>query len=122
MMENVRRILEISVESVDAALAAEHGGAQRIELCSNAVQGGTTPGAELLRAARERVHLPIFAMIRPRGGDFFYSADEFATMQNPIGASMFNARSNSWSARHPCRSHFIAPLMMPRICASLSKM
>ena len=83
-MPNVRRILEISVESVEAALAAERGGAQRIELCSNAAQDGTTPHGELLRAARERVRLPIFAMIRPRGGDFFYSADEFAAMQTEI--------------------------------------
>jgi copper homeostasis protein len=86
-MENVRRILEISVESVEAALAAERGGAQRIELCSNAAEGGTTPSAELLRAARERVRLPIFAMIRPRGGDFVYSTDEFAVMQSEIDAA-----------------------------------
>lgn len=81
---HVRRILEISVESVEAALAAERGGGQRIELCSNAAEGGTTPRAELLRAVRERVRLPIFSMVRPRAGDFLYSAAEFATMQTAI--------------------------------------
>jgi copper homeostasis protein len=83
-MENVRRILEITVRSVEAALAAERGGAQRIELCSNAAEGGTTPSSELLRDARERVRQQIFAMIRPRGGDFVYSAEEFTAMQAEI--------------------------------------
>jgi copper homeostasis protein len=77
-------ILEISVESVGAALAAERGGAQRIELCSNTREGGTTPSAELLRLARDRVRVPIFSMIRPRGENFVYSDVEFAAMQNEI--------------------------------------
>jgi copper homeostasis protein len=80
-------ILEISVESIDAALAAERGGAQRIELCSNAQEGGTTPSADLLRAARHRVHLPIFTMIRPRAGNFVYSDAEFTAMQRDIDAA-----------------------------------
>jgi len=82
-----RYILEISVESVEAAFAAERGGADRIELCSNLREGGTTPGAELLRMARERVRLPIFVMIRPRGGDFFYSDGQFAAMRESIDAA-----------------------------------
>src|SRR5271168_5199384 len=77
-------ILEISVESVEAALGAERGGAQRIEFCSNLREGGTTPSPELLRGVRERVRLPIFSMIRPRGGNFVYSDDEFAAMQSDI--------------------------------------
>jgi copper homeostasis protein len=77
-------ILEISVESVDAAAAAERGGAQRIEFCSNAREGGTTPSAALLRAVRGRVGLPIVSMIRPRGGNFLYSREEFETMQREI--------------------------------------
>jgi copper homeostasis protein len=76
--------LEISVESVEAALAAERGGAQRIELCSNTREGGTTPSVELLRVVRERVRLPIFSMVRPRGGNFVYSDVEFAAMQDEI--------------------------------------
>jgi copper homeostasis protein len=76
--------LEISVESVEAALAAERGVAQRIELCSNTREGGTTPSVELLRVVRERVRLPIFSMVRPRGGNFVYSDVEFAAMQDEI--------------------------------------
>jgi copper homeostasis protein len=77
-------ILEISVETVERALAAEHGGAHRIELCSELSHGGLTPDAELLRAVRESVRIPIFAMIRPRGGDFVYSDIEYARMGREI--------------------------------------
>jgi copper homeostasis protein len=77
-------ILEISVETLEAALAAQRGGAQRIELCSDLEQGGLTPETELMRAARERVNLPLFAMIRPRAGNFVYSDSEFAAMQRDI--------------------------------------
>ena len=80
-------ILEISVESVAAAMAAERGGAQRIEFCSNAREGGTTPSDELLRAVRERVRLPILSMVRPRAGDFVYSDAEFETMRRDIQAA-----------------------------------
>ena len=78
------RILEISVESAAAAMAAERGGAQRIELCSNTRVGGTTPSAELLREVREQVSLPIYSMVRPRGGNFLYSDAEFAEMQRDV--------------------------------------
>lgn len=78
------QLLEISVESVEAAMAAVRGGAQRIEFCSNSGIGGTTPTPELLRAVRERVHIPIFSMVRPRGGNFCYSDDEFAAMQREV--------------------------------------
>ena len=77
-------LLEISVESVEAAVAAERGGADRIELCGNLSAGGVTPSAELTAAARSRIHILIFTMIRPRAGDFVYSAGEFATMQKEI--------------------------------------
>ena len=79
-----RHVLEISVESVDAAMAAERGGAHRIEFCSNAWEGGTTPSPELLRVVRERVRLPIFSMNRPRGGNFVYSDAEFEAMQREV--------------------------------------
>lgn len=80
-------ILEISVESAAAAMAAERGGAHRIEFCNNAREGGTTPSPELLREIRERVRLPIFSMVRPRGGNFFYSDAEFAAMQRDVDAA-----------------------------------
>lgn len=83
----LRYVLEISVESVEAAMAAERGGADRIELCSNLREGGTTPSAELRRAARARLRVPIFSMIRPRAGDFVYSASEFEEMAREIAAA-----------------------------------
>jgi copper homeostasis protein len=79
--------LEISVESIEAAMAAERGGASRIEFCSNARVGGTTPSDELLRAVRERVSLPIFSMVRPRGGNFFYTEAEFEAMRRDVDAA-----------------------------------
>ena len=75
---------EITVETVDAALAAQRGGADRIELCSQLAQGGLTPGTDLMHVVRQRVQLPIFAMIRPRAGDFVYSGAEFQLMQRDI--------------------------------------
>ncbi len=65
-------------------MAAVRGGAQRIEFCSNARMGGTTPAPESLRTAREQVRVPIFSMVRPRGGNFFYSGAEFVTMQREV--------------------------------------
>jgi len=68
-------------------MAAERGGARRIELCSNAREGGTTPSRELMRAVRERVSLPIFSMVRPRAGNFVYTDKEFGAMQREIEAT-----------------------------------
>jgi copper homeostasis protein len=78
------RTIEISVDSLAKALAAERGGAHRIELCSDLSQGGLTPDAELLQSVREKVRIPIFAMIRPRGGDFAYSDIEYAGMEREM--------------------------------------
>src|SRR5882724_13318683 len=79
-----RPLLEICVETLAAALAAERGGADRIELCENLSVGGVTPSIELMRAARAQIHIPIFAMIRPRAGDFVYTAEEVDRMRNDI--------------------------------------
>jgi copper homeostasis protein len=80
-------ILEISVESVGGAQAAERGGASRLELCADLSAGGVTPDAELMPAVRAAVSLPVFAMIRPRSGGFCYSDAEFAAMKNSIGVA-----------------------------------
>jgi copper homeostasis protein len=80
-------LLEISVESVEAAAAAARGGADRIELCSNLSVGGLTPKVTLLRALRQQIQIPIFVMIRPRAGDFVYSSTEFARMKESIAAA-----------------------------------
>ncbi len=77
-------LLEISVESLEAALAAERGGADRIELCGNLSIGGVTPDAELLPAVRRQVRVPIFSMVRPRAGDFVYLGAEFSEMRRAI--------------------------------------
>ncbi len=68
-------------------MAAERGGATRIEFCSNARVGGTTPSDELLRIVRKRVSLPIFSMVRPRGGNFFYTEAEFEAMRRDVDAA-----------------------------------
>lgn len=82
-----RYILEISVEGVEAAAAAGGGGAHRIEFCSNAREGGTTPSPELMRAVRDRLRIPVFVMNRPRAGNFVYSDAEFGVMQRDIEAA-----------------------------------
>jgi copper homeostasis protein len=79
-----RYLLEISVENPEAAAAAERGGADRIELCSELALGGLTPSEALMIETRARVQIPIFAMIRPRAGDFAYSEAEFASMRASI--------------------------------------
>lgn len=82
-----KHLLEISVDTLDKAVAAERGGADRIELCANLSVGGLTPDGELLRSVREKVRMPIFSMIRPRPGDFVYSAAEFAEMKCSVVAA-----------------------------------
>ena len=79
-----RAVLEISVDTLEAAVAAVRGGADRIELCENLSVGGVTPNIELMREARKHIGVPIFAMIRPRDGDFVYSAAEFEQMKKQI--------------------------------------
>jgi copper homeostasis protein len=74
-------LFEISVETPEAAMAAERGGADRIELCGNLSDGGVTPSAELMMGTRANVTIPIFAMIRPRAGNFAYSEEEFEAMR-----------------------------------------
>src|SRR5579863_6174196 len=76
--------LEICVDSIDSALAAGRGGAQRIELCASLLEGGLTPNAGMIRVIRERLGLAVFVMIRPRGGDFLYSEAEFESMKEDI--------------------------------------
>ena len=72
------------MQTAEAAAAAERGGAQRIELCADLRVGGLTPDAELMRMVRERVRIPIFAMVRPRAGNFVYSSEEIAQMRGDI--------------------------------------
>ena len=77
-------LLEITVESVDAALAAARGGCDRIELCADLRCGGITPTPEAMRRTRAALPLPIFVMIRPRAGNFVYNNDEVSLMKSQI--------------------------------------
>jgi len=77
-------LVEACVDSVESALAAARGGAHRIELCANLIEGGTTPSAGTLAVCNSRLTIPIFVLIRPRGGDFLYSTAELAVMLEDI--------------------------------------
>ena len=76
--------IEACVESLEAAVAAARGGAHRIELCVNLGAGGTSPDTQLLGACVSQLAIPIFVMVRPRAGDFCYSAAEHETMLEEI--------------------------------------
>lgn len=76
--------LEVCVDTAEGAIAAEQGGATRIELCGNLIIGGTSPSASLLQIVKEKVNIPIHAMIRPRFGDFCYTDLEFEEMKRQV--------------------------------------
>lgn len=78
--------LEVIAFSAESCKTAADAGAQRIELCDNPHEGGTTPSAGMIKIARSLVDIQLFPIIRPRGGDFLYSTDEFSIMQEDIRA------------------------------------
>src|SRR4051812_23393395 len=80
-------LVEACVDSVASALAAERGGAARLELCDNLFDGGTTPSAGMISAVKATVRIPVFVIVRPRGGGFVYTHEEIAVMRLDIEAA-----------------------------------
>ena len=80
-------LIEVCVDSVESALAAQEGGAARVELCSDLAAGGTTPAAGMIEVVRKHVGVGVHVMIRPRSGDFTYSDLEFEVMKAEIAAA-----------------------------------
>ncbi|GAB4109569.1 MAG: copper homeostasis protein CutC [Roseiflexaceae bacterium] len=77
-------IIEVCVDSVESAIASQEGGADRVELCDNLIEGGTTPSEGSIVVARERLTIKLHVIIRPRGGDFCYSDLEYEIMRRDI--------------------------------------
>ena len=77
-------ILETIAFNIDSCLKAQDAGANRIELCDNPSEGGTTPSYGFIKAARAILKIDLFPIIRPSGGDFLYSDDEFEIMKTDV--------------------------------------
>src|SRR5689334_5407973 len=84
MTDNAPILVEACVDSVASAIAAERGGARRLELCDALFDGGTTPSAGMIAACKEAVSIPVVVMIRPRGGGFVYSDMERDVMRRDV--------------------------------------
>lgn len=80
-------LIEACVNSVESAIEAEKGGARRVELCDNLLEGGTTPSAASIQLAGKILSIDLNVIIRPRGGDFCYSDIEFEVMKSDILAA-----------------------------------
>ena len=80
----MKYLIEIATSDFLTTKSAVEGGADRIELCANLAEGGTTPSYAHIKKCREAFDIPLFPIIRPRGGDFLYTKDEFEIMKNDI--------------------------------------
>lgn len=76
--------VEVIAFNIESCARIEQSGAQRIELCANPAEGGTTPSCGMIKVAREKTGIALFPIIRPRGGDFLYSEDEFNIMKTDV--------------------------------------
>jgi copper homeostasis protein len=84
----MQNLIEVCTTSVQSCIHAQLGGALRVELCDNLIEGGTTPGPGTIKLAREKLNIDLFVMIRPRGGDFCYSEIEFEIMKADVKAAV----------------------------------
>ena len=80
-------LIEACVDSVESAVAAEHRGAERVELCAALLEGGLTPSIGMIALAREKLGIGLHVIIRPRGGDFLYTDGEHTVMLRDIDAA-----------------------------------
>jgi copper homeostasis protein len=80
----MKYLIEIATSDFLTTKSAVEGGADRIELCANLAEGGTTPSYAHIKKCREVFNIALFPIIRPRGGDFLYTKDEFEIMKNDI--------------------------------------
>ncbi|WP_248284664.1 copper homeostasis protein CutC [Pedobacter fastidiosus] len=76
--------LEVCANGYESALAAQEGGAKRVELCDNLAEGGTTPSHAQIALAKRNLSIQVWPIIRPRGGDFLYSELEFDLIKEDI--------------------------------------
>lgn len=82
-----RVLIEVCVDSPSSAMAAERGGAARVELCGSLVEGGITPSAGMIEAVRKKISIGLQVIIRPRPGDFCYESDEVEIMRRDISVA-----------------------------------
>uniref|UniRef100_UPI00398E4536 copper homeostasis protein cutC homolog isoform X2 n=1 Tax=Pristiophorus japonicus TaxID=55135 RepID=UPI00398E4536 len=87
---SIGALMEVCADSLESAVNAERGGASRIELCSGLMEGGITASIGLLQVIKQYVRIPVFAMIRPRGGDFLYTDSEIEVMKADIKMAKAN--------------------------------
>ena len=80
----MKYLLEVIGFNIESCMLAQAAGANRIELCDNPVEGGTTPSYGFIKAAREVLQISLFPIIRPRGGDFLYTDAEFEVLKNDV--------------------------------------
>jgi copper homeostasis protein len=85
-MDNIYPMIriEICAESVSGAVAAQNGGADRVELCQGLIEGGTTPSAAAIKLARRALTIHLHVLLRPRGGDFLYTDSEMEVLREDL--------------------------------------
>ena len=81
-----KAILEVCAFNIQSCIIAERAGAARIELCDNPIEGGTTPSYGTIKQVREKVSIPVYPILRPRSGNYFYDSDEYEIIKNDIAA------------------------------------